>query len=308
MPSKQSEAVKNMYRSWAVSQTEHSEISSEESNEHWGDLTAEPGGVDYFETDASGLPAMWVVPKGSADDRVVLALHGGGFVGGSMYTHRKLVGHLAKAVGAQALLPEYRLAPAHTHPAQVDDATAVYSWLLERGISPHSIALAGDSAGGGLTISAMLRARERGLPMAAALMPISPWVDMEVIGASMESNRDKDPFFFKEVVQALARTFLGQGGDPRDPLANPLYADLAGFPPIYIQAGGDETLVDDARRLAEHARNAGVDVRLDIFPDQQHTFQMAAGRAPEADEAIRRLAEWVRPKLGLSSGVLIRAA
>jgi acetyl esterase/lipase len=250
---------------------------------------------------------MWAVPKGANEQRALLAFHGGGFVGGSMYTHRKLFGHLAKAIGVRALIPEYRLLP-HTHPTQVDDATAAYQWLLERGIHADRIAVTGDSSGGGLAVTAMLRARERGVPLAAALLPISPWVDMEVIGASMEYNRDKDPFFLKEVVRGLADAFLGQTGDPRDPLANPLYADLAGFPPMYIQAGSDETLVDDARRLAEHARKAGVEVRLDIFAEQQHTFQMAVGYAPEADAAIRGFAAWVRPHLGLSADAVVSPA
>src|SRR4029453_6983057 len=138
-----------------------------------------------------------------------------------------------------------------------------------------------------------------GLPLPAATMLLSPWVDMEVVGGSYEANWHRDAFFYREVVQGLARAFLG-GGAPRDPLANPLYADLRGLAPMYIQVGGDETLLDDARRLAEHARAAGVEVRLDVFPGQHHTFQIAAGRAREAAEAIRRLAEWVRPRLRLA--------
>jgi monoterpene epsilon-lactone hydrolase len=295
MPSTQSQAVKDMYTSWTAAR-----LSGEQQDgEHWGDLTAEPRSVDYIEADAGGLPAMWASPKGCTRDRVLLCMHGGGFAGGSIYTHRKLFGHLAKAAGCRALIFDYRLAPAHSHPAQVDDATSAYRWLLEQGISAANIAFTGDSSGGGLSITTQLRAREHDLPLPAASMPLSPWVDMEVSSESYESNRDKDAFFYKEVVQGLAGMFLGDGGNPRDPLANPLYADLSGLAPIYIQVGGAETLLDDARLLAEHARTAGVDVRLDIFPGQQHTFQMAAGRAPEADEAIRRLAAWVRPKLGL---------
>jgi acetyl esterase/lipase len=130
-------------------------------------------------------------------------------------------------------------------------------------------------------------------------MLLSPAVDMEVNGESFETNQDKDPFFHRELVRGLVRGFLGEAGDPRDPLVNPLYADLTGLGPIYIQAGGDETLLDDARLLDDRARKAGVDSRLDVFPGMLHTFQMAAGRAPEADDAIRRLADWVRPKLCL---------
>jgi acetyl esterase/lipase len=144
-----------------------------------------------------------------------------------------------------------------------------------------------------------LRARERGLPLPAATMLMSPCVDMAVSGPSYAANQDKDPFFKPEVVRGLIRDFLGEGTGPRDPAVNPLYADLAGLGPLYIQAGEDETLVDDARLLEQHARKAGVDVRLDVFAGMLHTFQMAAGRAPEADDAIRMMADWVWPKLGL---------
>ncbi|WP_433178822.1 alpha/beta hydrolase [Actinoallomurus sp. CA-150999] len=301
MPSKQSEAVK---RHWAAARLaferpEAERPDTESADDAWGGLTAEPRGVDYLETDAGGLPAMWAVPKGSAEDRVLLCMHGGGFVGGSMYSHRKMFGHLAKTTGVRALIFDYRLALEHLHPAQVDDATAVYRWLLDQGISADHIAFTGDSAGGGLVITTQLRARERGLPLPAASMPFSPWVDMEALGESYRTNRDRDAFFSTDVVRGLVGIFLGEGGDPRDPLANPLYADLSGLGPVHIQVGGDEVLLDDARRLEEHARKAGVDVRLQVFPEMQHTFQMAAGRAPEADEAIRAMADWVRPKLGL---------
>jgi monoterpene epsilon-lactone hydrolase len=265
----------------------------------WGGLTAEPGGVDYLETEVAGLPALWAVPKGSAGDRVILGLHGGGFVSGSIYTHRKLFGHLAKAAGVRALLTDYRQTPAHHHPAPLEDTTAAYRWLLDEGVDPRRIAVAGDSAGGGLAVSTMLRARELGLPVAAALMLLSPWVDMTVSSDTFESNRETEEFFFKEVVQALAGMFLG-GTDPEDPLASPLHADLSGLPPTYIQVGGDETLLGESLRLEENARKAGVDVRVDVFPGQQHTFQMAAGYAPESDDAIAKLAAWVRPKLGLT--------
>jgi epsilon-lactone hydrolase len=297
MPSKESDAVR---RHWVASRQAWVQPNTGDGDdESWGNLTAEPREVDYIETDVVGLPAIWATPKRSVDDRVLLCMHGGGFISGSMYTHRKLFGHLAKAAGVRALVFDYRLAPAHIHPAQVDDATTVYRWLLEQGIRSEHIALTGDSAGGGLSITTQLRAREWGLPLPAAAMPFSPWVDMEVTGESYDTNRDRDPFFYRESVRDIAGMFLGEAGDPRDPLANPLYADLSGLGPIYIQVGGDETLLDDARRLDEHARKAGVDVQLDVFPDMLHTFQMAAGRAPEADDAIQRMAAWVRPALGL---------
>jgi monoterpene epsilon-lactone hydrolase len=242
---------------------------------------------------------MWAVPKRASTDRVLMCIHGGGFQGGSIYTHRKMFGHLAKAAGTRALLVSYRLLPEGVFPAPEGDVTNAYRWLLDQGISAGRIAFAGDSVGGWLAVTVQLRARELGLPLPAAALLMSPCVDMETTGRSYETNRDSDPFFKRDVVRGIILGFLGEGTDARDPRANPLYADLTGLGPLYIQAGGDETLADDARLLYEHAAKAGVDARLDIVPDMLHTFQMAAGRAPEADDAIRELAGWVRPRLGL---------
>lgn len=297
MPSKQSEAVRRRWETARLA-AERPDIEGPD-DESWGDLTAEPRGIDYLEAEAGGQPAMWAVPKRGSADRVLLCMHGGGFVSGSVYTHRKMFGHLAKAAGARALLVEYRLLPEGVYPVPVDDVLDTYRWLLDQGIAAGHIVFAGDSVGGWLAITVQLRARDQGLPLPAGAMLLSPAVDMEVNGESFDVNRDKDPFFHRELVRGLVRSFLGEGGDPRDPLVNPLYADLTGLGPIYIQVGGDETLLDDARLLDERARKAGVDSRLDVFPGMLHTFQMAAGRAPEADDAIRRLADWVRPRLGL---------
>lgn len=298
MASKQSEAVR---RRWEAARLAMVQPDGERpDDESWGDLTAEPRAVDYLETVAGGRPAMWAVPKRSSSDRVLLCLHGGGFVSGSIYTHRKMFGHLAKATGARALLAGYRLLPeGGRYPVPVDEVEAAYRWLLDQGIDASHVAFAGDSVGGWLAVAVPLRARDRGLPLPAAAMLLSPAVDMEVTGESFRTNRDKDPFFQEELVRGLVGSFLGEAAGPRDPLVNPLYADLTGLGPLYIQVGGDETLLDDARLLDEHARTAGVDVRLDVFPGMLHTFQMAAGRAPEADDAIRRMAGWVRPRLGL---------
>jgi acetyl esterase/lipase len=186
------------------------------------------------------------------------------------------------------------------YPIPLDDVVAAYRWLVDTGIDAGHIAFAGDSAGGLLAITAQLRAREHGLPLPAATMLMSPWVDMEVIGETMVSNAGKDALFNQPWVKQLADGYLG-GNSPQDPYTNPLYADLTGFGPLYSQVGGEELLLDDSRRLAEHAEKAGVEVRLDVFPEMQHTFQMMVGRAPEADDAIGRFAAWVRPKLGLGN-------
>jgi monoterpene epsilon-lactone hydrolase len=277
------DVVREMYDRWA-----RGEGLGDDS---WGDITVEPGGVDYLEVDAGGVPAMWIEPHAAARDRVIVAYHGGGFVGGSLYTHRKLFGHLAKAAGVRALLVHYRLAPAHPYPAQIEDGVAAYRWVAGQGFTT---ALAGDSSGGGLCVQVALRA-----PGAAALLLMSPWVDMEVSADTFDTNAATDVFFTREMVQGLVKAYLQNAESPTDPLVNALHADLAGLPPTFVQVGTDETGVADSRRLAARARTAGVEVRLDEFAGQLHTFQMAAGRTPVADDAIRRFAAWVRPKLGL---------
>ena len=271
------------------------------SNAQWDVLTGEPGGVDYLEIDAGGVPALWAVPHGTAQDGpVLLCFHGGGYIGGSMFTHRKMFAHLAKAIGARALVPDYTLLPqGGAFPRPTVEGVAAYQWLLDQGVAAGRIAFAGDSAGGHLAMTAQLRARAQGLPLPVATMLLSPWIDLAATGESLDYNEGNDLIFTKQWIIGMAAGFLN-GHDPRDPAAGPLHADLGGFGPLYIQVGDQELLLDDSRMLAEHARDSGIDVRLEEFPDQQHSFQMAAGLAPEADDAISRLAAWARPKLGLA--------
>jgi acetyl esterase/lipase len=302
MASKQSLANKSHYETLAAVGAKRP-MSPEESIEwnerHWPALTAEPRGVDYIEANVGLIPSMWIVPKGATEDRVIFYSHGGGFVGGSIYTHRKMVGHLAKAVGCRALIFDYPYAISGNTRRSSTPLSPSISWLLDQGVRAEHITAAGDSSGAILTFGVLQRGRDHRLPLPSAIMTISGWFDMALTGASYETNRTKDLFFAKEAVAWLVSNMLGESGDRRDPLASPLYADFKGLPPIYLQAGSDETLVDDSRMLAEKARQAGVEVRLDVFPEMLHTFQMMAGQAPEADDAIARLAEWVRPKLAL---------
>lgn len=303
MASKQAAQLDTLYKNWLEALGANPEMPLDELRdmfEHWGDVTAEPGGVDYIETDAGGVPAMWAVPKGGQEDRVILCSHGGGYVTGSMYTHRKVYGHLAKAVDCRALIVHYGRAPENVHPGPVNDMAKAYAWLLEQGIKPQHIALTGDSAGGALAVTTMLRAREQGLPLPAASMPLSPWLDMEASGGTFASNQERDVLVKREIIEGMAATFLGEKGNRKDPLANPLHAELRGLPPVYIQVGDYETLLDDSRSLAEALRRADVEVKLEEFPEMQHVFQFLAGVAPEADDAIRKMATWVRPKLGLA--------
>jgi acetyl esterase/lipase len=297
----QSDSIKVLYRGWVEAMGANPEMTLDEMRtlfDHWGDVTGEPGGVDYIEVDAGGVPAMWAIPKDCNEDRVVICTHGGGYVVGSMYSHRKVFGHLAKAIGCRALILNYRCAPEYPHPAPVEDAVLSYRWLLDDGMKPEHICTAGDSAGGGLCTTVLLAIRDAGLPMPAAAMPMSPWYDMELSGGSLITNAAKDELVQEGILASMAEMFLGSAS-PQDPLANPLYNDLAGLPPVYIQVGGDETLLDDAVRFLDMAKEAGVEAKLEVFPEMQHVFHFLAGAAPEGDDAIAKFAEWVRPKLGL---------
>lgn len=302
MASIQSDEIIALYKGWVDTMAKNPEMSVEELRtlfDHWGDVTHEPGGVDYVEVSAGGIPAMWANPKGAARDRILLCSHGGGYVVGSMYSHRKMFSHIARATGARALIVHYNRSPENPHPGPVDEMVTAYRWLLEsERIKPEHIALTGDSAGGALALTTIAAAKEKGLPLPAATMPMSPWAGMDTSGATYDTNSDKDALVSRETTMALASLFVGEG-DPKHPLANPLYTDYKGFPPIYIQVGGYETLLDDSRRIADSAKAAGCEVRFDIFPEMQHVFQALAGNAPEADDAVQRMAEWVRPKIGL---------
>lgn len=258
-----------------------------------------PEGVLVTETYAGGCRAYWNDAPNGARDRVILYVHGGGYVLGSPKSHERLCGHLALRVGCRVLNLDYRLAPEHPYPAAVQDATAAYRWLLDQGYSPEHIAISGDSAGGGLTLATLLSLKHNGLPQPAAAVPLSPWTDMECTGDSMTTNTDADVIVQKPGLLSMAASFLGEA-NPRDPLASPLYGDYTGLAPIYIQVGGDETLLDDSTRVAEKAKAAGVDVRLDVFPEMQHVFQTSVGNIPEATEAVQRIADYLRPRLGLT--------
>jgi acetyl esterase/lipase len=251
--------------------------------------------VTVTPVDAGGVPAEWIVAPGAAAERVVLYLHGGGYVVCSVSTHRDLIARISRAAQARALGVEYRLAPEHPFPAAVEDATAAYRWLLATGVSPSRIAIAGDSAGGGLTVATLVALRDAGDPLPAAGICLSPWVDLEGIGDSMTTKAAVDPFVHQEMIQFLGQQYLGEHS-PRTPLAAPLYADLRGLPPLLIQVGTAETLLDDATRLAERARAVGVQVTLDIWEDMIHVWQLFASILPEGQQAIERLGTFMRER------------
>lgn len=190
---------------------------------------------------------------------------------------------------------DYRRAPEHPHPAQIEDGVAVFNALLERGIAPQDITTIGDSAGGNLAVAVPLALREQRLPQPGHVIAFSPWLDMENSGETLVTNDATDCLITAPLLEGMIAGVLAEGRiDPKTPLANPLYADFTGFPRLYINAGGAESLLDNATRLAERARAAGVDVTLSVVENMQHVFPCLAGRAPEADEEIRRIADWYR--------------
>jgi len=261
-------------------------------------LAAEPTEVTYEDVDAGGVPAIWAKPIGAATDRVIVYAHGGGCVTGSSHSHRKLAAHLAKAAGVTALVVDYRLAPEHPFPAQIEDLVAAHRWLRGQGYAPERIATAGDSAGANIAVTTVLKLRELVEPLPAAIVGFSPWLDMENVGASMESNAGSDSLVSRAVSEMMASLYLGEAA-PTEPLANPLYADLAGLPPVFLCAGDAETLQDNAERFAEKARTAGVEVTLEIQPGQQHVYPFMAGKSKEADASIANAGDWLRSRLGL---------
>lgn len=242
---------------------------------------------------AGGVPAEWVCAPNAASDRVILYVHGGGYIMGSVNTHRDLMGRLSRAAQARVLGLNYRLAPESPFPAPVEDATAAYRWLLAQGIKPSRIAIGGDSAGGGLVVATLVALRDAGQPLPAAGVCLSPWTDMENTGASMTTKAKADPVVQREMVGVIAKLYLG-GKDPRSPLASPLYADLHGLPPLLIQVGESETLLDDSTRLAEKAKVAGVPAKLEVWPEMIHVWQIFGSFLPEARQAIDGIGAFVR--------------
>lgn len=251
----------------------------------------------YSRVNAGGVTAEWVTAEGASDSRVVLYFHGGGYIIGSPRTHRAMLAHLSRDAGARVLALDYRLAPEHPFPAPVEDSVAAYRWLLNEGYDPARIAVSGDSAGGGLTVAMMVQARYVGLPMPGAAVCISPWVDMEGLGESMETRAAADPMVGRENLLVSAKTYLG-GADPRAPLAAPLHADLRGLPPTLIQVGDAEVLLDDSTRLAGIAREAGVEVRMEIWDDMIHVWHVFAPILPEGKQAISQAGEFIKKHTG----------
>jgi acetyl esterase/lipase len=242
---------------------------------------------------AGGVPAEWIVAPGAAADRIVLYLHGGGYAFGSMRTHRVMLSYLSRAAAARVLGLDYRLAPENPFPAPVEDTVAAYRWLLAGGAKANKIVVAGDSAGGGLMLAALVALRYLGEPLPAAGVGISAWTDMEATGASFTENAELDPSVSRDRILRIAKLYLG-GKDPSAPLASPIHADLGGLPPLLLQVGSIETLLDDSTVLARRAKASGVKVEVEVWDDMPHVWHHFAPILPEARQAIEHIGEFVR--------------
>jgi monoterpene epsilon-lactone hydrolase len=248
-------------------------------------------GMTYETVSAGGVPAEWFRPVGCDESRVLLYLHGGGYSIGSIDSHRDPVAGLCAAAGVRALLIDYRLAPEHPFPAQLEDAVAAYRWLLDQGVHPARIVVAGESAGGGLTLSTLLALRDARIPFPAAAICGSPWVDLEMQGESMKTNARYD-YLSRGVLRDYASRFVGRE-NLRNPLAAPLHADLRGLPPLLILAGGAEVLLDDARAIAANARAAGVDVTFEVEPDMIHAWFLFGRNFARSQASLERMARFI---------------
>lgn len=247
-----------------------------------------PADVTRQVVSADGVPCEWLIPQGSPPDRALVYLHGGGFVYGVTPQHIGLVARLARTMGVRALMVDYRLAPEHPFPAALDDCVAAYRWLLRQGMSSQNIALAGDSAGGNLVITAMMKLRDAGEPLPAAAACLSPVADLS---ERRRPAQFKDPLLPLKAVRFYNASYVASH-DARDPLISPVYGDWRGLPPLLVHVGEEEMLLEDATRIAEAARAAGVAVRLETYPRMWHVWQLFPA-LPQAGESLDDIARFL---------------
>jgi acetyl esterase/lipase len=262
--------------------------------EEWQAGLEIPADVKTQAVDAGGVRAEWIWRPDSDLDRAILYLHGGGYAIGSIATHRYLMQAVSQASGARVLGIDYRLAPENPYPAAVEDAVTAWRWMLGQGLDARRCTIGGDSAGGGLTAATLLALRDRGIALPAAAVLLSPWTDLAGTGASVKTKAAEDPMVTEAGLKMMADAYLG-GADARTPLASPLYANLSGLPPLFIQVGSAEILLDDATRIAERAKAAGVEVVLEPWEDMVHVFQ-AFPMLAESGQAIQKIGEFVRAR------------
>ena len=289
------ERIRRVYRGW------NRDTSVAQMRIDWDDaFQADIAPISHQSVSPGGVDGERIAGSNAPQDKAILYFHGGGFRLGSVSSHRELIARISEACDCRVLAINYRLAPEYRFPAPLEDALAAYGWMLDQGLRPENIAFAGDSAGGNLVLTTMLGLHDRGLPLPAAGVLMSPWTDLAATGETYVSRADADPIHQRPMIAALAKNYLGEGGDPRDPLASPLYADLAGLPPLLIQVGDRETVLADSTMFADKARAAGVAVELQVWDGMIHVFQMFA-ELPEAHRAVASIAEFLKRHLHMDA-------
>jgi acetyl esterase/lipase len=261
--------------------------------------STEPEGVTYAEVDAGGVPALWCIPEGAHPDRALLHFHFGGSVTASMHSDRKAAGHIAKAAGVRSLVVDFRLAPEHPHPAQLDDAEAAYRWLLAQGYEPRNIGSTGHSIGGTLAVMLPLRLLAKGEETPGAIVSVSPWTDLALQHAAVDENEDNDRMLSRGTLELFRAAWLQDPAvDFTDPSVSLISADLTGLPPTTVHYGEFETLADDGAELGRRLAEFKVTSEVHPMPEGQHSFILGAGRVPETDQAIQQMGQWLRKHLG----------
>lgn len=250
-------------------------------------------GVRVERDEINGLYTEWLTPKDHREGKLLLYLHGGGYIVGGCDMHRQMVSHIARAGRIRTLLPEYRLSPEHKFPAAIDDAVGVYRALLRMGLKPQDIVFTGDSAGGGLSVATLLALRDAGDPLPAAVVLLSPFLDATGSGASMKTRAEQDPWF-REKDLAIVADHYCEPHQRSFPLVSPVFADIEGLPPMFIQVGDDEILLSDSERIADQCVAAGIDVELQVWPEMWHVFQIFIGKMPEARQAIKKMGAYIQ--------------
>jgi monoterpene epsilon-lactone hydrolase len=254
-------------------------------------------GIQIEKIGIEGLPAGWISPPGADQNRTILHLHGGGYVAGGIDSHQMMCTLMAQTLKTKVVLPEYRLAPEHPFPAALEDALTVFRWLIAQGHQPGNIIVSGDSAGGGLALALVLSLRDAGEPLPAAVVCMSPWTDLTMKGQSYITNAKAEMVLQKETLREWAAFYSGKE-NPENPLVSPAYAEWHGFPPLLIQVGSDEILLDDSSILAEKATGSGVDVTLRVWEGMWHVWQALGDLIPESRKAFEEFGRFVKEHVG----------
>ena len=296
MVSKQMENIIKQFRKWQDTPRANTVESLRKALDLMASFPKIAKDVKIEKVNINGIHAEWITTPNINKNNVLLYFHGGAYIGGSIRNSREFCSRISRSTGVSVLNVDYRLAPEYPFPSALEDSINTYKWLLKTGFLPENIIFGGDSAGGGLVIATMVKLNETKIKLPTAAFCLSPWVDLALKGETMESKKDIDPFVTKEVLEMAVSCYL-KDVDTLNPLASPLYANLEGLPPLFIQVGTSELLFDDSIRLAQQAKNVGNDVQLKIWEDMIHVFSLLGTNIPEVQDANEEIVEFIKQYL-----------